>query len=94
MSPLRRLLQIVCAFLLVVAIGITGYMVIEGWSFLDALYMTVITISTVGYEEVADLSVAGRVFSIVLIIGGVGIMLYTLTTMVQYVIGGCHATDS
>jgi len=48
-------------FLLVVAIGIIGYMVIEGWSFLDALYMTVITISTVGYKEVADLSAAGRV---------------------------------
>jgi len=88
MSPLRRFLQIVYAFLLVVAIGIIGYMVIEGWSFLDALYMTVITISTVGYKEVADLSAAGRVFSILLIIGGVGIMFYILTTMVQYVIEG------
>jgi voltage-gated potassium channel len=88
MSPLRRFLQIVFAFLLVVAVGIIGYMIIEGWSFLDALYMTVITISTVGYKEVADLSVAGKVFSIALIIGGVGIMFYILTIMVQYIIEG------
>jgi voltage-gated potassium channel len=74
--------------LLVIAIGIAGYMIIEGWSLLDALYMTVITISTVGYTEVQALSTAGRIFSIVLIIGGVGIMLYVLTTLVQFLIEG------
>ncbi|MCJ7521258.1 MAG: NAD-binding protein, partial [Dehalococcoidia bacterium] len=88
MSPLRRFLQIVYALVLVVAIGTIGYMTIEGWSFLDAIYMTIITISTVGYSEVAELSNAGRIFSIVLIIIGVGVMLYTLTTVVQYIIEG------
>jgi len=88
MSPRWRFLGVIYALLLVLAIGIIGYMTIEGWSFLDALYMTVITLSTVGYEEVADLSVAGRVFSIVLIISGVGVMLYTLTTIVQYITEG------
>lgn len=88
MSFLRRFLRVIFALLLVIAVGVIGYMAIEGWSFLDALYMTVITLSTVGYSEVHDLSTAGRVFSVVLIIGGVGVMFYTLTTIVQYLTEG------
>ena len=88
MSLLRRFLQIVYALILVVIIGVIGYMIIEGWSFLDALYMTIITITTVGYGEAHSLSTAGTVFTIVLIIGGVGVMLYTLTTIVQYIAEG------
>jgi len=88
MSPSRRILQIVYALIIVVAIGIVGYMTIEGWSFLDSLYMTITTLSTVGYKEVHELSFSGRIFTIVLIIGGVGIMFYGLTTVVQYVIEG------
>jgi len=48
----QRLLKIVYALIGIVAVGVIGYMLIEGWSFLDALYMTIITISTVGYQEV------------------------------------------
>ena len=88
MSPHQQFLRIVFLLFLVLTVGVIGYMNIEGWSFLDALYMTVITISTVGYAEVHVLSTAGRIFSIVLIIGGVGIMLYTLTVLVQYFIEG------
>ena len=84
----QRFLWVIYAPLLVIAIGVIGYMTIENWSFLDALYMTVITVSTVGYAEVHALSAVGRVFSIVLIIGGVGVMLYTLTTLVQYFFEG------
>lgn len=84
MSPRQLLLRVLYAFLAVIAIGVIGYMSIEGWSFLDALFMTIITLSTVGYNEVHDLSTAGKAFSIVLIIGGVGVTLYALTTIVQY----------
>ena len=51
--------------------GMAGYMVLEGWTAIDALYMTVITFTTVGYQEVQPLSTVGRVFNIFLILGGV-----------------------
>lgn len=92
LSLLRRFLRVAYALLAVLAIGVVGYMTIEGWSFLDALYMTVITVSTVGYAEVHGLSTAGRVFTIVLIVGGVGLMLYVLTSIVQYLTEGYLGT--
>jgi len=88
MSPLRRFLQIIYAIVIVVAIGVIGYKLIEGWSLLDSLYMTVITLGTVGYREVHPLSTGGMVFTIVLIVIGVGTIFYALTTMVQYIIEG------
>ena len=86
MKTWRRLLFLLAALLAVIAVGIIGYVVIEGWSFLDAVYMTVTTLTTVGFSEVHDLSKAGRIFTIGLIVGGVGVMLYGLTTMVGYLI--------
>ena len=73
----------VIALAAVVAVGIAGYMVIEGWSLLDAVYMTIVTFTTVGYEEVHPLSTGGRIFTIFLMVGGVGVMLYVLTTVVN-----------
>ncbi len=60
----------------VIAYGMLGYMLIEGWSLLDSFYMTIITISTVGYSEVNKLSDTGRIFTSTLIVVGVGTMLY------------------
>lgn len=88
MSYKGRFTRIAIAFLLVVIIGTLGYMVIEKWSLSDAIYMTFITISTVGYKEVHDLSEAGRIFTIFVILGGTGTMIYTLTTLVQYFVEG------
>lgn len=68
--------------------GVSGYMAIEGWSFLDALFMTVITVTTVGFREVHPLSDGGRVFTIFLILFGVGTAFYILTTVVQTVVEG------
>ena len=56
---------------LVLAYGVIGFAVIERFNFLDALYMTVITLATVGFSEVHPLSPAGRVFTISLIILGI-----------------------
>ena len=66
--------------------GTVGYMVLEGWTVIDALYMTVITFTTVGYEEVQPLSTAGRIFNIFLIVGGVGAMLYFLTALMSHIV--------
>jgi voltage-gated potassium channel len=88
MNPMRRLLWSICALVLIIIIGVIGYEVIEGWTFFDALYMTVTTITTVGFMEIHPLSFAGRIFTIFLIIGGVGGALYILTTIMQYILEG------
>jgi voltage-gated potassium channel len=88
MNLQNRLIRVAAILVAIVASGIIGYMVIEGWSFLDALYMTITTITTVGYDEVHPLSDTGRIFSIFLIMGGVGGALYTLTTVVGYFVEG------
>ena len=68
--------------------GTIGYMLIEGWEPLDGLYMTVTTLATVGYGEIHPLSTRGRVFTIGLIIVGVGGVLYLLTAIMQFVFEG------
>jgi voltage-gated potassium channel len=68
--------------------GTVGYMVVEGWSAWDAFYMTVITVTTVGYREVHPLSRAGEVVTVLLLIGGVGAGLYTFTLLAAMVVEG------
>ena len=79
-NPLARSLF---ALALLMALGIAGYMAIEGWSALDAAYMVVLTFTTVGYREVHPLSPAGRVFTMFVMVGGVGMMLYILSSVVN-----------
>lgn len=68
--------------------GIGGYMLIEEWSFIDAAYMTAITLSTVGFLEVHEPSMAGRIFTIFLIFIGVGYFLYLAGVIVQSIVEG------
>jgi voltage-gated potassium channel len=68
--------------------GTLGYMVFEDWSFLDALYMTVITIATVGYSEIHHISDMGRIFTMVIIFLGVGFSLYVAGAVVQLMVEG------
>src|SRR5215467_5809220 len=72
----------------IVAFGTIGYIAIEGMSVIDALYMSVITVSTVGFEEVHPLSPEGRLFTIGLIIVGVGSAVYLLTAAAELVLEG------
>lgn len=74
--------------LAVMATGTTGYVLIERWSWFDAFYMTVTTITTVGYQEVHPLSTAGRVFTIFIILGGVGTFFYGFTQFTALIAGG------
>jgi voltage-gated potassium channel len=87
-NSLRRLIWSIVALVAIVFIGTIGYELIEGWSLLDAVYMTITTITTVGFREVHPLSDAGRIFSIVLIIFGVGGALYVLTNIMGYILEG------
>lgn len=73
---------------IILAIGVIGYITIEGLSLFDALYMTVITMSTVGFREVADFHDAGKLFTIFLIIGSFGILGYVVTMVTRYVVDG------
>lgn len=77
----RELSRVVLLLVAVTAIGTFGYSVIEGWNFIDSLYMTVITLTTTGFSEVKPLSELGRVFTIFLLIGGVGIVAYAATAV-------------
>ena len=70
------------------AIGITGYTLIEGLRFIDALFMTIITISTVGFREVEPLSLYGKLFTIFLIIFSFGFFAYAITTLTKHLIDG------
>jgi len=74
--------------LFIIFMGTTGYVIIERWAFLDALYMTIITISTVGYSEIHPISRVGRIFTIFLVFGGVGFSLYVAAAVVQFMVEG------
>lgn len=84
-AALRRPLL---AVTIVVLIGAAGYVLIEGWPLVDALYMVVTTITTVGFGEIHPLSPTGRAFTMGVIVVGVGMMLYTLSTVVHYAVHG------
>jgi len=68
--------------------GTMGYIIIEDWGIVDALYMTIITISTVGFAEVAPLSEYGKLFTGFLIISSFGTFAYAITSLTRYLIGG------
>lgn len=74
--------------LIVIIGGTIGYMGIEGWSFVDSLYMTIISVTTVGYGEVRPLTQTGRVFTIALLFVGVGSIFYILGTLAELVVEG------
>ncbi len=77
---------IIISMLLMVAIF--GFMLLEGYGFFEAVYMTVITISTVGFREVRPLSFEGRIFTVFLIMSSFGTFAFTITEIAKYVIDG------
>jgi voltage-gated potassium channel len=74
----------IAGILFVLFFGTAGYRLIEGWTLLDCFYMTVITVSTVGITEVHPLTVAGRLFTSLLIFVGVGVIAYCLTRIAEF----------
>jgi voltage-gated potassium channel len=88
MNLKQRIVRPIIAIIGVISFGTIGYSVIEQWNLFDSLYMTVITLTTVGFEEVHSLSKTGRVFTIVLVLSGVGAMLYTMSVAARILIEG------
>lgn len=84
-SNLKVLLALGLMFSLLI-VGTVGYAFLEGYSFIDALFMAVITLGTVGYREVQPLSEPGKIFTIFLIIAGIGTVAYAVTQVVEYLI--------
>jgi voltage-gated potassium channel len=88
MKSIRHLKLCILLLILVILLGVSGYMTIEKWDFLDALYMSVTTLTTVGYGEVHELSNLGRLFTISFIIIGVVYFLYIAGAVVQFTVEG------
>ncbi len=78
-------------FLLIIVLlsaGTAGYMLIADLSLIDALYMTIITISTVGFREVTDLDAGGKIFTILIILSGLGLVSYAVVQLASFLIEG------
>jgi voltage-gated potassium channel len=86
--PLSHLVRAAVALVLLLVLGVAGYHWLEGFNFIDSLYMTVITMSTVGFGEVHPLSPAGRLFTIGLIVGGVVLAAYAVSMGVEVLVSG------
>lgn len=84
----KRLAVILVGILTVFAVGIGGYMAIEDWSFADAIYMVIITLASVGYGEVHPLTPNGRTFTMFLILGGTGILVYAVSSFTAFIVEG------
>jgi len=88
MDPIRHLKISICVLMLLLTFGTFGYIAIEGWDTLDALYMTVTSLGTVGFREVHDLSSAGKIFTMMLIFFGVGVIGYIVGSLAQIMFEG------
>jgi len=87
-ETIRALVVAAGLLFLTITIGSTGFMIIEGYRLLDAVYMTVITMATVGFSEVVPLSDVGKLFTIFLIIFSLGIFGYVITQVTRIVFEG------
>ncbi|UCF99624.1 MAG: potassium channel protein [Spirochaetaceae bacterium] len=87
-STLLRFLTAFFLLVLLIVIGTLGYAFIEGWSIGDSLYMTFITITTVGFGEVRPLSAAGQHFTIIFLVLSIGTVGYSVTVLITYVFEG------
>ena len=91
---LFRTLRWAIAYSVVILLGGTlGFRIIEGWRWLDSLWMTVITLTTIGYSEVGSLSDLGRWFTMGLIVAGLGLGTYTFGQVTRYVVEGDFRRD-
>lgn len=85
---MRNILLFILPFLLILACGTGGYMFFEDATFIDALYLTVITITTVGYGDIVPVHPAGRLFTVLLVFSGVGYVMYLFGKITEAMVEG------
>ena len=83
MKPVRNLEWLAGALAMLMLAGTLGFHLIEHWTYFDSFYMVVITLSTIGYQEVHPLSHAGRVFNVLIILGGVSLLFLSIGALTQ-----------
>ncbi|MGO8763051.1 MAG: potassium channel family protein, partial [Desulfobaccales bacterium] len=88
MVTFRKIAQWAACLLALLIFGSLGFMWLEGWNFFDALYMTVTTLATVGYGEIHPLDHIGRIYNMVLILTGMGVLFYIVSSLARVVIEG------
>ncbi|MFH0823831.1 MAG: potassium channel protein [Pseudomonadota bacterium] len=88
MGDLQPFVKSLIGMAFILAVGTLGYVVIEGWPILDAFYMTMITVSTIGFGEINPLSDKGRIFTIFIITTGMGILGYVMYSGTRMIIEG------
>ncbi len=88
----QRFLTAILVFLTAITSGIIGYMIIEGYTLLEAFYMTMLTISTVGFNEVRPLTEKGRLFTSFLIVFNIGAAAYAISVLNSFIIEGDFKT--
>lgn len=86
-DPIRQFRLALMALVALIVLGTLGYHILMGWTVLDSLYMTVITLATVGYKEVHELDMTGKIFTITLIIFGVSTVFWAAASLVEAVVG-------
>jgi voltage-gated potassium channel len=86
--PFRRLLPATLILAAVIVIGIVGYESMEDWTFLESTYMVITTLFTVGFQEVRPLSSGGKIFTMFIIVGGVGGAIYLAGQAMEIIVEG------
>ncbi len=84
----KRIAILTALIVFVLTLGMSGYSFLEDWSVLDSLYVTVITLTTIGFKEVRPLSEHGRIFTIVFVFFGVGVLAYSINTGMRIIFEG------
>jgi voltage-gated potassium channel len=88
MNNIRKIALLLVPLLLILFVGTFGYMLLENTSFADGLYLTVITITTVGYGDIVPIHTAGRIFTVVLVFCGVGYVMYLFGKITEAMVEG------
>ena len=85
---LRKIIFLTSILMALLVLGSLGFVWLEGWNYFDAFYMTVATLTTLGGGEVQPLSKLGRVYTMVLLLAGMGVLLYIVTSLARVVVEG------